>query len=98
MKKAQTTCPMTHTKSAPFVGFSRCMSPKPSDEKMIDLRPEYLLRKMVRTMPLNPTSSKMDGIEMNRLGESGGRSFWKLKTWRIKLTLMGNPSKSRYTN
>src|SRR5574339_1115259 len=98
MVKAQTICPMTHTNSRPFARLSRCMSPKPTDEKMIDLRSEYLLRKTVRTMPLNATSSKIDGKERRRLGEPGGRSLERSKTCRTKLPSIGNPSESLYTN
>jgi hypothetical protein len=74
------------------------MSPKPTDEKMIDLCSEYLLRKTVRTMPLNAISSKMAGMERRRLGEPGGRSLERSKTCRTKLPFIGCPSKSRYTN
>ena len=74
------------------------MSPKPIDEKMIDFRFEYFLKKTVRTMPLNATSSKMDGMEKRRLGEAGGRSLEGSKTCWIKLQFIGCPSKSRYTN
>src|SRR5512147_2373351 len=95
---AQTTCPITHTSSRPFVRLSKCISPKPSEEKMIDFRSEYLPRKTVKTMPLKATSSKMDGKEMRRLGEAGGKSPDRLKTCRTKLQVIGSPSESRYTN
>ena len=98
MVKAQTTCPKADTGSLPNAIPNRCMSPKPTDEKMIDLRSEYLLRKTVRTMPLNAISSKRDGMERRRLGEAGGRSLEGSKTYWIKLQFIGCPSKSRYTN
>ena len=71
------------------------MSPKPIDEKTIDLRSEYLFRKAVNAMPLNAISSKMDGIVVRRPSELGGRSSDKSNTCRIKLMVIGCPSKNR---
>jgi hypothetical protein len=72
------------------------MRPKPIDENMIDLRLEYLFRKTVRTMPRNATSSNIDGMEIGRLGDPGGRFLERSKTCRTKLQVIGCPSKNRY--